>query len=213
MDELGLMAKDKVRFWRLNNIVSMLKKAEGKMEFANDQLHLGANPRVALAIIDNASVADIDEVQELWAGLFAAACSTNKPDDGDLIFVNLLNQLTGTQARIHKFSCETAPKLLYSNGLVAGGTISLSCNELMKITGIDDIHRLDRELDHMREMGLSSSGFNISGSEPIAELSPTALALGLYVRTMGSNQTVVDYWQNELVKAENHPQRGGFLRV
>src|SRR5688572_16408392 len=93
LDEIGLMFKDKIRYWRLINILRTLEKAKGKLKFQNEQLHFKAHPRIALSIIENCSLIDDDEVQELWAGLFASSCTQDGNDDENLIFVDLLKQL------------------------------------------------------------------------------------------------------------------------
>ena len=87
LEEVGLLIRDQVRSWRLNNIFSILNKAQGKMEFFDDKLQIKAHPRVALSIIENGSLNDNPEIQELWAGLFASSCTKDGQDDENLIFV------------------------------------------------------------------------------------------------------------------------------
>lgn len=190
LDEIGLMMKDQIRYWRLCNILKILEKAKGKLEFDSDKLQIRAHPRVALSIIENGSLADNDEVQELWAGLFASSCDESGADDENLIFVDILKQLTVAESRILKYSSENARKILHTNGLVTGDRFEIDFETLIKITGIKDLHRLDRELDHLRSLelighGLGSGGFQASDNELKADISPTALALSLFVRSQG----------------------------
>lgn len=203
LDEVGLMFKDQVRYWRLNNVLRILEKAKGKLHFDNEQLQIQAHPRVALAIIENGSLNDNDEVQELWAGLFASSCTESGQDDQNLIFVDLLKQLTVAEAKILKFSCEKTRKIIHENGLVVGDQVEVNCNELVALTGVVDVHRLDRELDHLRSLdliglGLGTGGFT-AGQDLIADVSPTALALNLYIRTQGFTQSTADFWKTELI--------------
>lgn len=136
LEEVGLLLKDQVRHWRLNNVLRILEKAKGKIKFQDDQLQMKAHPRVALAIIENGSVNDNDEVQELWAGLFASSCTKDGQDDENLIFVDILKQLTVVEAKILKSSCEGARKVHYPNGLVLGDSFNITCIELIELTGI-----------------------------------------------------------------------------
>nr|WP_298659746.1 hypothetical protein [uncultured Flavobacterium sp.] len=85
LEEVGLLLKDQVRQWRLNNILQILQKAQGKVEFRDEQLQIKAHPRVALSIIENGSLSDNDEVQELWAGLFVSACTCKSSAKSGLI--------------------------------------------------------------------------------------------------------------------------------
>ena len=56
--EFGLMLQDKVRTWRLNNIIHVLEKTEGKLMFHDEKLQLQANPKVASSTIDAFSKID-----------------------------------------------------------------------------------------------------------------------------------------------------------
>ncbi|MGD1045804.1 MAG: hypothetical protein ABR936_10840 [Bacteroidota bacterium] len=206
LDEVGLMLRDQIRYWRLNNILRILEKAKGKLNFEGEQLKIHAHPRVALAIIENGSLNDNDEVQELWAGLFASSCTPSGQDDENLIFVNLLKQLTIPEARILKHGCEKSTKIIFPNGLVIGDKIEINSTELIELTGIKDIYRLDRELDHLHSLEIIGSflgggGFN-RGNELIADISPTALALNLYIRSLGSTKSPAEYWKDSLITLE-----------
>jgi hypothetical protein len=104
-----------------------------------------------------------------------------------------------------KYSCESARKIICPNGLVVGGHLSVEANSLKELTGIKDIHRLDRELDHLRSLELigSSLGGGFSpGKDLIAEIGPTALALNLYVKTQGHNSSPDIYWKETIIKVE-----------
>jgi hypothetical protein len=200
LDEVGLLLRDKVRHWRLNNILRILDKAKEKLQFENEELKIQAHPRVALAIIDNGSLNDNDEVQEMWAGLFASSCSKNGQEDENLIFIDLLKQLTVAEARILKYSSESTRKIIYENGLIVGDSLKLECKTLMEISGVTKIHRLDRELDHMRSLNLI--GTSLSGGfdkNLVADISPTALALNLYVKSQGCNSDPAFYWRGNMI--------------
>lgn len=204
LDEVGLMMKDQVRNWRLKNILTIMEKAKGKIHFENDKLQIKAHPRVALSIIENASLIDNDEVQELWAGLFASSCTENGQDDQNLIFVNLLKQLTVPQAKILKFGVENSRKILFTNGLVLAEHFEVTGKKLIKISGVTDVHRIDRELDHLRSLELIGSevgkgGFNPDIKNLIADITPSGLALNLYVKSQGYSQSTRDYWKDSLI--------------
>lgn len=205
LDELGLMMKDRIRLWRLNNILKTLDKAQGKLEFIKDNLELKAPPRIALSIIENASLNDDDEVQELWAGLFVSSCTKDGIDDSNLIFIDLLKQLTKSEGRIFKYACETAIKVVNKNGLIAANELLLSPADLESITLIKDLYHLDREIDHLRSVEIIEpfgGGFNIQDVNLNANITPSALALNLYVRCQGFDGDPVNYWN---LKNEEKP--------
>lgn len=206
LGEIGLMAQDQVRYWRLGNAIKMLEKAKGKIEFNNDKLELKSHPRIGLSIIENSSLIDNDFVLDLWAGLFASSCTLDGQDDENLIFVDLLKSLTTAQAKILKYSVENCRKILYPNGLVtADGDLTVHADELKKITGVNNIHRIDRELDSLNYMGLIpslSGGFSASGPDLVANICPTYLSLSLYIRCQGSSLDPDIFWKDKLITEE-----------
>lgn len=206
LDEVGLLLRDKVRHWRLKNILSILEMAKGKLQFENEELKIQAHPRVALAIIDNGSLIDNDVVQEMWAGLFASSCTKDEQEDENLIFVDILKQLTIAEARILKYACENVRKIINKNGLITSDHLNIECKTLIEISGINEIHRLDRELDHLRSLQLIGSsisgGFIADDIHLVADISPTALALNLYIKSQGHNSDPALYWQRNMITRE-----------
>lgn len=206
LDEIGLLLKDKVRNWRLNNALRIIEKSKGQLEFQGETLQIKAHPRVALSIIENGSVIDNEELQDLWAGLFTSSCTENGKDDENLIFVDLLKQLTVIEAKILKYSCISSRKILYGNGLVLGDKLEADLNLLFEITGEKNVNRIDRELDHLRSLeligGSGSGGFVADSNDLIADISPTALALNLYVKGQGFNTNISDFFKHSLITSE-----------
>ena len=216
LEEVGLLLKDQVRHWRLNNVLNILSKAQDKLEFKDEKLQIKAHPRVALSIIDNGSLNDDDEVQELWAGLFVSSCTSDGQDDENLIFVDLLKQLTNIEARILKYSCELARKIHYPNDLLLSEEIQVGCNQLFELTGIKNVHRIDRELDHLRAINLieDDSGFDADDETLTANIQPTALALSLYVRTQGFNDAPSKFWTTNIItKADLNKEKAEKQRL
>ena len=203
LGEFGYLLQDKVRNWRLNNVVKMLDKAKDKLEYKDGSLEVKSHPRVAISIIEKSSYIDDEIVQEMWAGLFASSCDKDGQDDENLIFIDLLQKLTFSQAKLLNYSIENCRKILYPNGLVSADEFRVHCDEIKKITGINDIHRIDRELDYLRTLGLideNSGGFSVgSDNDLVANLEPTYLALSLYVKSQGSPNNPDIFWKDEII--------------
>lgn len=206
LGEIGLLAQDQIRFWRLNNVIRMLEKSKGKLEFEGDSFQLKSNPRIGLSIIENSSYVDNEGLLDMWAGLFASSCSENGQDDENLIFVDILKRLTSAQAKIVKYSVENCRKILYPNGLVLPENgLEIHADNLKELTGISNIHRIDRELDSLRTMGLFpdlSGGFTVDAPDLIAGITPTYLALSLYIRCEGSSSDPDKYWSDIITEEE-----------
>lgn len=194
-EEFGLLLRDKVSEWRRRNAVATVLKAQRMLEAAAAEGR-HAPPRLILESLARASWSDSDEVQQMWAGLLASSCGPDGRDDSNWIFVNLLGQLTELQAQIVKIACESATKIVQQMGLVAAEALHRTGPELAALTGCADVQRIDRELDHLRALGLIQFGFvGGSATEPLADIRPSPLALHLYVRAQGSLQNPIDYFQ------------------
>lgn len=202
LEELGFLVKDRVRRWRLNNILSTLNKAKGKMDFDGQQLQLTANARVGLSIMEGCSEVDNNELQELWAGLFVSSCTPDGRDDSNMNFVDILRRMSSVEARIIDYACNNCKKVLFPNKLILAENLIVSFDILVKITGTDDLYRLDSELDHLRSIELLSSGdtfhagggFIASDEKLEANITPTALALSLYYRTHSNGISPIEFW-------------------
>lgn len=208
MEELGFLMKDEVRFWRLNNILRMLNKAQGKLEFDGQNLNLTANARVGLNIMEGCSEVDNEELQDLWAGLFASSCTPDGKDDSNMNFVDLLRRMSSVEAKIIDFACKNSTKFLYPNKLIMSDGLTISFETLVEITGTNDIYRLDSELDHMRSIELlvdsdtfggGGGGFTASDIDLEANITPSPLALNLYYRTHSTGKSPIEFWGDRLM--------------
>lgn len=152
------------------------------------------NPRLVYITLDHGSWHDQEEVQEMFAGLLISACSYNNRDESNLIFVNILSQMTINELYLFDYACITAKKCTSPAGLIVAMPLLLELDEIRKISKIHDIHRLDRELDHLRTLGLFPFGFNPLESELVANMTPSSLGLHMYVRCQGVVGSPLDYF-------------------
>jgi hypothetical protein len=145
------------------------------------------------SVIEEGSWADDNTLQEMWGGLLASSCSQDGQDDSNLIFIGLLKQLTRVQVRLLRFAVEKAKKGVDSNGLIyVTEPVMADISTVLHVAEVDDIHRVDQELDHLRGSELIAEGFATGRS--LANLMPTALAINLYVRCQGYRGNAADYF-------------------
>ena len=226
LEELGHIFKDEVRYWRLNNILSMLNSAKGKLEFDGKELNLTANARVGLSIMEGCSEVDNEELQDLWAGLFASSCTPDGRDDSNMNFVDLLRRMSSVEAKILDYACRNCNKYIYPNQLIIAEDITVSFDTLVKIAGTDDRYRLDSELDHMRSIELllqggsfagSGGGFTASDDSLEANITPSPLALNLYFKTHSLGISPKAFWSDKLIlrneDTDNQKQQEEFDRI
>lgn len=207
MEELGLIASDKIRYWRYCNIAKMLEKAKGKLEFSNDKLTLTANPKVALSIMDYSSMENDETLQDMWAGLFASACTKDGKDDSNMIYVDLLKRLNRVEAKILQYSCLHDTIELFPNGLIMGTKLMVSFEEIAKIATTNDKYTIDGSLDHLGQIGLlrktsfdNLSGFEATDKDLEAGITPSSLGLSLFYKASGSTLSLLDFYKDHLVE-------------
>ena len=210
-EEFGLMLRDRVSAWRAGNAVRMLSKANS-IHLSNspsptDRL----NPRLAQVAIEEASWIDDDQVQAMWSGLLASSTSPDGRSDDNLLFMNLLKQLSSLEVRILRCAVEKASKDVTPHGLIVSRRLTeIPIDELPKLFGTEDLQRIERELDHLRELGLlglgGEDGGGIEVSSGLTNLTPSSLALHLFVRAQGSKLSPAAYW-NLTGRAEQNTAR------
>lgn len=209
-EELGLMFQDKVRYWRLNNIIKIIQKSEGKMDFSDEKLTLSAHPRVVKEIMENGSWCDDETLQEMWAGLIASSCDKNNGDDINLLFVNTLKNLTSNQAKILNYICDNCQMEVDKNGFIFAEHIDLDLEQIYQILGVQEIHKIDTEFDNMSSADLLSGGplighargFSFGSNELKAQLEPTPFAIALFIKSKGFKGTPKEYYNLEYIEPE-----------
>ena len=167
----------------------MLHKAEEKLNQFSSEENEQAHPRLVAEILNRSSWEANEEIQDMWAGLLASACTSDGRDESNIIFVNILAQLTSLQAKILNYGCENAKKSIATAGWICTeGELILTLGVLRTISGCNDFHRLDRELDQLRNLGLIGQSGISGGFAPEstnADITPSGLALQMYVRCKG----------------------------
>src|SRR5439155_21081359 len=107
-DELGQFFADKIRNWRYQNFRRFEQKVENLANLQQLPNDHKARPKLAHKIIEEASWSDNDLIQSKWAGLLISSCSDSGEDESNLIFHNILSQLTRTEVQILDYSCKNA---------------------------------------------------------------------------------------------------------
>jgi len=168
-EEFGMLLKDRVHLWRSRNIVGIATKAERLLGEHGGVEGKQVHPRMLSTVLDHGSWVDNDDVQQMWAGLLASSCTQDGRDESNLLFVGILTQVTTAQARFLAHVCNIAPKKLSLDGLIYAGRVELTPAQLFEIWQDQDVHRIDRELDHLAELGVTTGGFSTNTEEGIEQ--------------------------------------------
>ena len=205
-EEFGLLLRDRVSAWRATHATAITNKAQAMVKAEGQSEPVQAHPRIVAGVIELGSWAESEEVQQMWAGLLASACTPEGRDDSNLMFVDLLSKLTVSQARLFDHVCQRATKWIVPAGWLMADELRMTVEELVKVTGIADVHRLDLEMDHLRALGLlneMAGGFNAESTD--ADTTPSALALQMYARCQGYRGDPVSFYDAKPKPVEAPP--------
>jgi len=184
------------REWRAKNLSDTAEKAKVLLQTnGSDPEKVKAPPSVVYQIAEAASIVDDDNVQAMWAGLLASSCSSDGRDESNKVFVHVVRQLTASQVRFLNHICQVSKKTKGGVGLIFPATeLKLTVAEARDISGIEDIHQLDIELDHLRHLQLLFEGGGLQLDSEEIECTPTPLALNLYVRAQGTRKPATEFY-------------------
>src|SRR4051812_29405243 len=90
-DLVGLLAGDRVKVWREENLRKIWAKAKQRLEALG--IEPEPNPKLTIPMVEAAANETSDELRDLWARLLAAAMNPNKAHQVRLRFSQVLKQL------------------------------------------------------------------------------------------------------------------------
>lgn len=119
-DELGLLLKDTLRYYRVKNLEKIVEKTKKHISTKDIGNHQHLSPKLLKEIIEDSSWEDDDVIQELWAGLIAGEIKNESGDDA-IIYTSILKSMSAYEARILKliYGDERVADLVYAR---EGGT-------------------------------------------------------------------------------------------
>ncbi len=155
IDAAGLLA-DRLKFYRLERAELLAERTQARIEERKIAKFRSVPPKIALPIIERATIEDNDELHNLWAGLLATAMDANAPlvrnkyvallGQLDIEDVRLIRELGAHYSSDEKgMSVETLQQLgfraatiqyLYSVGLVTILRIEQDKDGLLYNTGL-----------------------------------------------------------------------------
>ena len=161
LEELGLWMGDKVRLWRLKNIISIIEKTQRKFTFENDKLQI--HPQLLEKVFDKGSWVDDEDIQEYWASLLKTSASEFPTTENSMYF-DILSQLTKSEILMIEYFCKES-KLDLNNPFQINASkegVIIDAHEFYKIVGNSDSNRLASEIEHLKGLRLVETGFGLA---------------------------------------------------
>lgn len=199
-EEIGNAFGERVSAWRQKNALKILSRTEALLP-KNISQH--AHPRLVHEIIDNGSWTDNPMLQDMWSGLLASSCDEKGIDESNLLFINILKQLSSMQAIVLDYACNNSEKYISTALWIGSKPLEIGLERLIEITGEEDAHRIDRELDHLRALELIQLGFDPDSTT--ADIAPTGLALQMFVRCNGYSESPVKFYNAKRLEDDEMP--------
>ncbi len=209
--EFGLLLKDHVKEWRNQNALRIIIEAENRAKRTHNNKEVHAPPRVVADIIDKGSWSDEEGIQVMWAGLLASACTETGDDDSNIIFSNILSQLTSAEAKFIKWMIEN-PVLEFTNEYFHKVYVPHKHSEqvLLKVMGLTSPDIMHGQFQHLKTLGLVDD--IIVHADDFHEahhcyvlIFGTALALRFYARCSGSAESIWHFYKLAKFYGTNQP--------
>ena len=192
-EQYGEAWADRVKQFRYLNHVKFLSKAQKLHEELGVNLNFTVKPRLMLDVIEASSMEEDDGMQDWWAGLSISSIEQN-PSDDNLIFINMMKQITSTQRTLISHICSNAEIMHTASNLLIANEYSMPHEDLVSASGIHDINKLDREIDSLHSLGLlHGGGYNLHSVEMTANLTPSPLCLHFYARCNGRTENLIEF--------------------
>ena len=195
-DEVRRLLREGLSNFRIASAIEIALKAERILSFGVHSDKMRAPASLVIRILESGSWADSESTQQLWAGLLATSCTLSGRDDSNFSFVELLSQLTSTHVRILTAACTKAAKFMSSVERLASRPITLTAQDMQRISGSRDLIRAHRDLEHLADLGLLTLTVRSSSFSPLegTDIAPTSLGLQLYARCNGHRGTAQEFY-------------------
>lgn len=191
-EELGLLLKDRVSYWRTCQMIALGEKFRAKMEAKGSPSEsLSAPARIVMKVFEEGSWVEDNNIQNMWAGLLASSCTEDGTDDSNLIFINMLSQMTAPEARLFEFVSRSAVESLLER---LGSKVIARVDDLITVAKTPDRLVLQRAFEHLASLGLLQYG---GLGEDVCTIYPHDAGLHLYVRCQGHLGSPADFLKTQ----------------
>jgi hypothetical protein len=181
--------------YRILGAVEIALRAEALMFERSEQPKPTADPAAVLRIVADGSWADDDRRLTMWAGLLSV--TPNAAGRYPLKeLIHAMSQLAASHAQLLITACKRTLKIGLEDGVISALPLVCTTEEMMDLAETHDLHRIDRELDHMAEIGLfirrEKSRFFVAIDD--TTMTPSRLGLELYARGCGHLGPLCDFY-------------------
>ena len=167
---------------RTRSAIEIALKAEMLLAQEPDADDMHAHPQIVASILRNGSWSGDNSMQQLWAGLLVSSCTAEGTNESNRDFIELLVQVTETQARILVAGCKRATESMSGLEGERSKEIIITPEEMIQISGMYDAYRIATEVSYLYNFGLLEKVFDFTTytSKEKFDITPSKLGLELF---------------------------------
>lgn len=186
-DDMLEMVRSHLSVEQVGRVVEIVLTAEEIASARNCALRHDLSSKLVLRILQDGSKVDEERTRRMWAELLAASCYEDADDVVNLNYATLLSRLDAVQMRIFDAACRRAMQAGWEQGFKFRQDLHCGADEVKKITHIQNLMAIERDLTHLNELGLVEQTVRPVLCQEVerVNLTPTILALRLYAKCKG----------------------------
>jgi hypothetical protein len=172
---------------RAGRAIDMALKAEELATAQQTPIRNDLPAELVLRILEDGSKVDEEHTRHLWSMLLATSTYEGSNDETNLNYAILLSRIDAVQMRVFEFACKLAFRVGWDPEFKFHRDLHCSADDIRKISHIQNMMGIERDLNHMHEHGLLERTDRPIMCQEVerVNLTPTALALRLYARCHG----------------------------
>lgn len=181
---IGLLGKE-LDGARTSNALNIALEAEKQIDASLRAGSVHCHPKLLTDILREGSWSNDQLLRELWTGLLVSSCTPEGTDRSNSEFVELLVQVTPTQARILAAGCTKARR---AGAGTDSNRIIVTPEQMIQISGNYDLYRSATDVSYLYNFGLIDKVFDFTTYLPkdSFDITPSKLGLELFTRCLGN---------------------------
>ena len=153
-----------------------------------------ADPKLVAHILREGSWAHSVQQKQLWIGLFANSCKPEGWDDSNMVFADMLVNITPAQATIFIEGCNRALESMRETDTTPPHRIVLSPHEMTELTHMYDLTRVATDVAYLYNLGVIDRLFDFTSyvETESFDITPNATGIELFRRCRPGLGCVLD---------------------
>lgn len=186
-EELLALITNKLSLEGTERVIEIALNAEEMAAMHEGNIRTDVPASLVLRILEDGSKVDEERTRRNWAVLLANSCYEGAKEDENLNYALLLSKIDSVQMRIFDASCKLAMRTGWEPGFKFRQDLHCGADEIRKITHIQNLMGIERDLNHLHELGLLEQTDRPALCQQVerVNMAPTLLALRLYARCNG----------------------------